>query len=120
MEFRIADTFTASLAKLTNQEQKAVKTTAFDLQVDPSKPGLSYHKLDRTKDPNFSCDCQAECAKCKYTNHLKGDRNWGGWNLEGRNRVHALAKEIEAGRQKPGVKAMENDMLATLQHDYGH
>ena len=54
MEFRIADTFTASLAKLINREQKAVKTTAFDLQMDPSNPGLSYHKLDRAKDPNFS------------------------------------------------------------------
>ena len=32
MEFRIADTFTDSLAKLTGEEQKAVKTTAFDLQ----------------------------------------------------------------------------------------
>ena len=31
MEFRIADTFTDSLAKLTGDEQKAVKTTAFDL-----------------------------------------------------------------------------------------
>ena len=29
--FRIADTFTGSLAKLTGEEQKAVKTTAFDL-----------------------------------------------------------------------------------------
>ena len=32
MEFRIADTFTESLARLTGDEQKAVKTTAFDLQ----------------------------------------------------------------------------------------
>ena len=30
MEFRIADTFTDSLARLTGDEQKAVKTTAFD------------------------------------------------------------------------------------------
>jgi hypothetical protein len=30
MEFRIADTFTDSLARLTAEEQKAVKTTAFD------------------------------------------------------------------------------------------
>ena len=30
MEFRIADTFTDSLAKLTSDEQKAAKTTAFD------------------------------------------------------------------------------------------
>lgn len=53
MEFRIADTFTDSLARLTGQEQKAVKTTAFDLQLNPSSPGLSFHKLDRAKDPNF-------------------------------------------------------------------
>ena len=33
MEFRIADTFTDSLAHLTGEEQKAVKTTAFDLQI---------------------------------------------------------------------------------------
>lgn len=31
MDFRIADTFTDSLAWLTGEEQKAVKTTAFDL-----------------------------------------------------------------------------------------
>ena len=53
MEFRIADTFTDSLGKLTAQEQKAVKTTAFDLQMDASAPGLSFHKLDRAKDTNF-------------------------------------------------------------------
>ena len=53
MTFRIADTFSASLAKLTGQEQKAVKTTAFDLQMDPSAPGLSFHKLDRAQDKNF-------------------------------------------------------------------
>ena len=53
LEFRIADTFTASLMRLAVQEQKAAKTTAFDLQLDPSAPGLKLHKLDRTKDPRF-------------------------------------------------------------------
>jgi len=53
MEFRIADTFTDSLSKLNGNEQKAVKQTAFDLQMDPSNPGLSFHKLDRAKDKNF-------------------------------------------------------------------
>jgi mRNA-degrading endonuclease RelE of RelBE toxin-antitoxin system len=53
MEFRIADTFTDSLSRLTAQEQKAAKTTAFDLQLNPSSPGLSFHKLDRAKDSNF-------------------------------------------------------------------
>lgn len=53
MNFRIADTFTASLARLTGDEQKAVKTTAFDLQINPANPGMSFHKLDRARDPNF-------------------------------------------------------------------
>ena len=53
MDFRIADTFTDSLGRLTGQEQKAVKTTAFDLQMDPASPGLSFHKLDRVQDKGF-------------------------------------------------------------------
>lgn len=53
MDFRIADTFTDSLARLTGDEQKAVKTTAFDLQMNPASPGMSFHKLDKAKDKNF-------------------------------------------------------------------
>ena len=53
MEFRIADTFTDSLARLTGEEQKAVKTTAFDLQMNPVNPGMQLHKLEQAKDPNF-------------------------------------------------------------------
>lgn len=53
MDFRIADTFSDSLARLTGDEQKAVKTTAFDLQMNPAAPGLSFHKLDKAKDKNF-------------------------------------------------------------------
>ena len=53
MEFRIADTFTDSLARLTGEEQKAVKTTAFDLQLNPANPGMSFHKLDKAKDKSF-------------------------------------------------------------------
>jgi mRNA-degrading endonuclease RelE of RelBE toxin-antitoxin system len=55
MKFRIADTFTDSLARLTGDEQKAVKTTAFDLQVNPANPGMQFHKLDKAKDKNFWC-----------------------------------------------------------------
>ena len=53
MEFRIAETFTDSLARLTGDEQKAVKTTAFDLQMNPANPGMNFHRLDRAKDKNF-------------------------------------------------------------------
>lgn len=51
--FLISDTFTTSLAKLTGDEQKQVKTTAFDLQLNPANPGMSFHKVDKAKDPNF-------------------------------------------------------------------
>lgn len=53
MDFRIADTFTASLGKLNAEEQKLVKTTVFDLQLNPASPGHQLHKLDRAKDPDF-------------------------------------------------------------------
>src|SRR5207249_2189156 len=53
MDFRIADTFTDSLARLTGDEQKAVKTAAFDLQMNPASPGMSFHKLSKAKDNNF-------------------------------------------------------------------
>lgn len=53
MEFYIADTFTDSIKKLSNQEQKIVKTTAFDLQLNPSHPSLKFHRLDKSKDSNF-------------------------------------------------------------------
>ena len=53
MEFRIADTFTYSLARLTGKEQKAAKTTAFDLQLNPAQPGMRFHRVDGARDRNF-------------------------------------------------------------------
>lgn len=53
MEFRIADTFTTALGRLSRDEQKAVKTSAFDLQTNPTNPGLQLHRIDASKDPNF-------------------------------------------------------------------
>ena len=53
MNFRIADTFTDSLARLTSEEQKLVKTTAFNLQMNPVNPGMAFHKIDKSKDKNF-------------------------------------------------------------------
>ena len=53
MEFRIADTFTDSLGRLTTEDQKAAKTTAFDLQMNPSAPGLNFHRIEKSKDKNF-------------------------------------------------------------------
>ncbi len=53
MNFRIAHTFTDSLAKLTGNEQKAAKIKVFDLQMNPAQPGLRLHRLDGSRDPNF-------------------------------------------------------------------
>jgi len=53
MDFRIADTFTESLARLSGDEQKAVKTTAFDLQINPASPGMNLHKLEKSRDKGF-------------------------------------------------------------------
>ncbi len=53
MEFLIADTFTDSLARLTEDEQRAAKTAAFDLQVNPAHPSFSFHRVERAKDKGF-------------------------------------------------------------------
>lgn len=57
MDFLIADTFTDSLARLTGDEQKAAKTTAFDLRINPANPGNSFHNSGRcaaTRTPGSS------------------------------------------------------------------
>ena len=53
MQFRIADTFTSSLARLPNEQQRAAKTTAFDLQTNLAHPSLSLHRVTGAKDPDF-------------------------------------------------------------------
>lgn len=53
MQFRISDTFTDSLSRLTSDEQKAIKITAFDLQQNPASPGLKFHRIEKSKDKHF-------------------------------------------------------------------
>lgn len=53
MNFLIAETFTASFNRLSGPDQKAVKTSVFDLQMDPTGNGLQLHRIDNSKDPNF-------------------------------------------------------------------
>ena len=58
VQFLIADTFTDSLSKLELAEQKLVKTTAFDLQLDPSgngpgSHGNRFHRIDNARDKQF-------------------------------------------------------------------
>ena len=53
MNFLIADSFTASFNRLSGVDQKAVKASVFDLQMDRSGSGLQLHRIDNSKDPNF-------------------------------------------------------------------
>jgi hypothetical protein len=64
MEFRIADTFTDSLTRLTGDEQKAVKTAAFDLQMNPTAGGFQMHRLEKSKDKNFGAGEPRSPADC--------------------------------------------------------
>ncbi|WP_130472699.1 3'-5' exonuclease [Candidatus Magnetaquicoccus inordinatus] len=87
MNFRIADTFTGSLARLTAQEQKAVKSAAFDLHLNPVAPNLKMHKLERAKDARFwsmriTDDIQlivhksADSLLLAYVDHHDGAYRW--------------------------------------------
>lgn len=58
MDFRIADTFTGSLARLTGEEQKAVKTTAFDLQLDP-EAWATLHSAEAAQANRSGLECSS-------------------------------------------------------------
>lgn len=49
----LANTFHRSLDRLTSAEQMATKTVVFDYMADPSRPGLSLHRVDRARDKGF-------------------------------------------------------------------
>jgi len=53
VNFLIADTFTVSFNRLSGVDQKAVKASVFDLQMDRTGNGLQLHRIDKSKDPNF-------------------------------------------------------------------
>ena len=53
LQFRIANTFDDSLARLPKQEQTRVKVTVYDLQRNPAQPGHQMHKLEMARDSRF-------------------------------------------------------------------
>jgi mRNA-degrading endonuclease RelE of RelBE toxin-antitoxin system len=88
MRFLIADTFTSSLGRLTNDEQTLVKNAAFDLQLNPAKPGLQFHRIERAKDKNFWSiragrdlriivhKTDADLLICYVNHHIVSFRGW--------------------------------------------
>jgi hypothetical protein len=53
MNFLIADTFAISFSRLSGVDQRAVKASVFDLQMDPAGNSLQLHRIEKSKDPNF-------------------------------------------------------------------
>ena len=53
MEFRLAETFIAALSRLTRDEQKAVKNSVVDLQINPSDAGPPAAPHRRFQRPQF-------------------------------------------------------------------
>lgn len=106
MEFRIAETFQNSLAKLNNNEQKAAKTTAFDLQIGLEGNSLQFHKIAKVKDPNFwsvrvNSDIRIVVHKTDssillcYVDHHDAAYNWAGRRRIENHPVTGAAQIIE-------------------------
>jgi len=53
IEFRISDTFTDSLAKLSNDEQKSVKNDSIRFADESTNSDMSFHKLDGGERPKI-------------------------------------------------------------------
>ncbi len=53
MQFLLSNTFQDSLNELNSEEQKIAKNSAFDLQLNPTNPGLKCHRIDKIRDKNF-------------------------------------------------------------------
>lgn len=49
----LADTFRVAPTRLTNDEQKLVKQTVYDLQDDQTQPGLGIHRWTRRAAPRL-------------------------------------------------------------------
>ena len=67
MQFRISDTFTDSLTRLTAEEQKFVKITAFDLQQNPANPGMQLHRIENPRISIFGLPAWAATHDSSFT-----------------------------------------------------
>lgn len=75
MNFRIADSSTDILAKLTREEQKAVKTTAFDLQLDPAQsPECNFINAIKQRTSIWINQAQRMAPDFSYLPRLKFDQ----------------------------------------------
>ena len=62
------------LYKLSGQEQKVIKITAFDLQLNPASTGLRFHKLDRSENSLSRCYVDRHDDAYAWASRRKKDR----------------------------------------------
>ena len=138
MQFRIADTFTDSLAKLTGDEQKAVKTAAFDLQMNPAHPGLKLRSTGRRTRTSGPCGSVATSgssstgplpASCSATSIITtppisgpNDGDWNDIRRQGlrnssrsarRSARSVSAKRVERGHRRPRIEMAKRKQART-------
>ena len=63
---------------------------------------------------DFQHDPRAEYARCPFTEHMTGDREWGGWNKAGRIQFQAIRAMIVEGRQEETTTNIERDALQRI------
>ncbi|MCX6360055.1 MAG: UvrD-helicase domain-containing protein [Armatimonadetes bacterium] len=115
MVYVIADSFGQSLARLTADEQRAAKTTAFDLQMDPSGASMSFHRLDKARDKRFwsvrvSSDLRVivhrtdESVMLCYVDHHNEAYRWAERRVLENHPTTGAAQFVEVAEQRREVE----------------
>ena len=73
---------------------------------------IAVEKFNKPDD--FQHDPKAAYARCAYTDHMTGDREWGGWNRAGRARFRAIRQMVSDGRKEETTKRIEKDALQRI------
>lgn len=138
MRFLIADSYTKSLASLTQDEQNLAKQSIFDFQVDSSLPSLQFHRLNKVKDKNFwsfrvNDDIRtlvyqkgSDMVICYIDHHDKAYR-WASNNrviihpttgaaqfVKSEERIQEVIKQVEVSKGPAVFKRFEEDYLLAL------
>lgn len=138
MRFLIADSYTKSLASLTQDEQNLAKQSIFDFQVDTSLPSLNFHRVHKVKDKNFwsfrvNDDIRTivyrrgeDMVICYIDHHDKAYR-WAGNNqvkihpktgaaqfVKSEERIQEVIKQVEVSKGAAVFKRFDEEYLLAL------
>lgn len=120
MTLLYASTFTASLNRLSGAEQKQVKLTAFDLQMDPTGNGLQMHRVEKapgfwtarvSQDIRLVLHKAGDTTLLAYVDHHDAAYRWA-------ERKRLVAHERTGAMQFVEVVERTEERLVTI--DRGH